>query len=270
MLNRRRALMAMQGGSPTDTWTELTVLTWTVGKTITSTGSISTVTYGSYSAFVGVAGATVKYTGAVVDSNGKDIIVFLHEYAGSTWKRRTRMYTGDEVTVGSDCTRWRFNFAHSSSDGTAMTQAIIDDCFSAEYTADRTCQDYDDVKLSSIQGGSGISVSYSAENQSLRVYTTSNGTYRRAKQTISLPTYNEYLVEYDVLITKGTHTGTFASDTTTRSPNSGHLAESGHVSFTFRHDGTYTIDGFCLYSTWGTSEAGDQTISNFSVKWRPL
>lgn len=132
MTNRRRCLLGT-------TWKQIKDLTWTIGSQITSTGSRVEASNSAYSSAVMKSGVTVKRTGSQTDGDGVNIACFVHEYKGSggaaqtNWLRRTSIPVGYTVTLGSDCTNFRFNFAYASNSGKTMTQEIIDSYFSAEY-----------------------------------------------------------------------------------------------------------------------------------------
>lgn len=132
MTNRRRCLLGTK-------WKKIKGLTWTIGSQITSTGSRVGASNSSYSSAVMASGVTVKRTGHQTDGNGINLACYVHEYKGdgspaqTNWLRRTGLSVGSTVTLGSDCTNFRFNFAYASNSGKTMTQEIIDNYFSAEY-----------------------------------------------------------------------------------------------------------------------------------------
>ena len=120
-------------------WKPVTGLTWTIGKNISGTGTRNDAAYAAYSSAVFAPGATIKRTGPQTDGDGVNLSCFVHEYKGdgtpsqANWLRRTSVASGGSVTVQSDCTNWRFNFAYVSSACKTMTQTVIDNYFAAEY-----------------------------------------------------------------------------------------------------------------------------------------
>ena len=138
MNKRRRALMMMQATpAPEPGGTPITGLVWTTNTQITSTGAISHVYYAAATidAITPVpAGVTkVRFTGTV-SYDSATINVFVHEYEGTTWKRRlANMNSGVEISLTATTAGVRFTFAFPSGSGKDMTQAVIDACFAAEW-----------------------------------------------------------------------------------------------------------------------------------------
>lgn len=138
ILSRRRAAMMVQQAAPEPGGTPITGLEWTSGRTISGTnGAVNTAAYSAATINdrtpVPAGVTTVKFTGTA-SYDGTTINVFCHEYEGATWKRRlANMNSGAEVSLTSTTTGVRFTFAFGANSGKTMTQAIIDQCFAAEW-----------------------------------------------------------------------------------------------------------------------------------------
>jgi hypothetical protein len=82
-----------------------------------------------------LTGATgVKRTGQQ-SYNGTNISLYVAEYdSNGTFIRRSAALTvGSTHTLGSTCAAIRISFAFASSAGIDMTQAIVDQCYGAEW-----------------------------------------------------------------------------------------------------------------------------------------
>lgn len=136
LLQRRRALMmAQQQAAPEPSGTPITGFGWTVGQLISSSGAQGSAKYAATSNSIQrQSGVTkVKYTGATA-YDGATLNIFVHEYQGSVWKRRLgNLNSGAEFALDASTTQIRFTFAFGSSSGKTMTQAIVDQCFAAEW-----------------------------------------------------------------------------------------------------------------------------------------
>lgn len=105
---------------------------WTSGKTISSNGTITSSAY-NYMSDEYTIPSGVKYlklNDNILDSSNFPYNVFIAEYAGSTFKRRT-FVSGEDVfphyvKLGLDTTKVRFVMGYSSSHGVTPTSAMTD------------------------------------------------------------------------------------------------------------------------------------------------
>ena len=121
--------------------------------------------------------------------------------------------------------------------------------------------------LSGVTDGSSCAHVYDSNAKTLRIYSTSTGTFRHIYKNFTYDTNYEYLVEYDVLIQSGTHCFAFADGNSLATPNTHGITSSGHVRLL---TGTLSrpVYNINMYCTFTTSQNGNCTISNFSIKRR--
>ena len=138
-LAQKKKVMMMQATSaPEPGGTPITGLEWFVGRFISGTnGTVNSAAYSAATINHGTpvpAGVTkVRFTGTA-SYDGATINVFVHEYEGSTWKRRLpNMNSGVETSLTATTTSVKFTFAFSQSSGKTMTREIVDACFAAEW-----------------------------------------------------------------------------------------------------------------------------------------
>ena len=139
MFAQKKKVMMMRQAAPSG-GTPVTGLTWNLGKQITSSGSINSVSYAASTLRIEPVRNKVRRTGLAED-DGATINMFLHEYtsyntglSSSGWLKRTQMYVGgDPVTLDSRTTYVAFSFAFGSTSGRGMREEIIDAAFGAEW-----------------------------------------------------------------------------------------------------------------------------------------
>ena len=135
MDRRRRALMMLAAAAPAPS-NDIVPDSWMKGG-ISSSGSNNNASYAMKftSQLPVLTDATgVKRTGQQ-SYNGNNIYLLVAEYdSNGTFIRRSDALTvGSTYTLGSTCAAIRISFAFSSSVGVDMTQAIVDQCYGAEW-----------------------------------------------------------------------------------------------------------------------------------------
>ncbi len=130
MMRRRRALLMTR---QTPEWTELSP-SWTYSKVINQYGTESSGANGAITNLFQVRNATVKRTGPARDASNTILYMFLHEYNGSAWLKRTELPNpGDTVRVSANCTRWRIAYNYPQASGKRMDRTVVQSYFGAAY-----------------------------------------------------------------------------------------------------------------------------------------
>lgn len=107
-------------------------LTWEVGKTIGSSGSVGNNLYGAYSSEVLVEGGTrVHRPYPVVDGNNVALTIHVCQYANGVFQSRTSLTATSDMILDIATTSIRFNFSRTSGSGITMTDSDIETYFSA-------------------------------------------------------------------------------------------------------------------------------------------
>lgn len=122
--------------------------------------------------------------------------------------------------------------------------------------------------LSSFVASQHTSISISGD--SIRVYNTSNYTYRAANAPFSTESGYEYKYVCDATYTSGAGRIAFRDINDSVVPNTSLAAftETTHIEKTFVSD--ERITQITLFSTWSTSEKGDVTYSNLKIYRRKI
>lgn len=103
--------------------------TWTIGKTISSSGTEGTSIVGAVSDPVPVEGGNlITRPAPVTDDNGVAIIIHVCQYVNGVFQSRTSITT-DGLMLASATTSVRFNIARAQSTGIVMTQEDVDKYF---------------------------------------------------------------------------------------------------------------------------------------------
>lgn len=132
ILERRRGAMTQQAAPPSPV---ITGLVWDIGKTLSSRGATINNEGAARTASppLPTVGAAVKFTGAA-RYNGASLTIHIHEYdIDGEWAKRTAMQPNVTVELTSETAGIRFAVSFGSGTGLEMTQAIVDECFSAEW-----------------------------------------------------------------------------------------------------------------------------------------
>lgn len=120
-------------------------------------------------------------------------------------------------------------------------------------------------------------VAYSSSNTSwnttvntIRVYTTANGTYKNASMLFSTSSGYEYRYACKISVTTGK--GKIACRTTGGTTVSGTssitVSNEQNIDVIFQHNAT--INKLSLFCTWSTSEAGNVTFTDLKLYRRPI
>ena len=135
MDKRRRALMMQAAAAPAPSL-DIVPTEWVKGS-ITGTGTDNTAGYARKFAtqLPVLTGATaVKRTGQQ-SYNGTNISLFVCEYDanGNFIRRSSALTVNNTHTLGDTCAAIRIAFAFASSAGVDMTDAIVAQCYGAEW-----------------------------------------------------------------------------------------------------------------------------------------
>ena len=104
-------------------------LTWTIGKTVGSSGSAGTNLYGAMTNEILVLGGeSVMRRTPIKDSNNNTLTVHVCQYKNGVFQSRTSL-TSTNLVLSSDTTSVSFNFSRTSSSGVQMTAEDISTYF---------------------------------------------------------------------------------------------------------------------------------------------
>lgn len=107
-------------------------LSWTIGKTVSSSGEVTNNANGAMSNPIAVEGGDlIKRPYPVKDSNNINLIIHVCQYVNGTFLSRTSL-TVSGLTLNSQTTSIIFNFARAANSGVPMTQSDIGTYFNAE------------------------------------------------------------------------------------------------------------------------------------------
>lgn len=156
-------------------------LTWTLGQTIASNGSITTNVTGAYSSeFLVEGGTRVHRPYPITDGNGVSLIIHVCQYSDGVFQSRSSLAATADIILDAATTSVRFNFSRSAGSGITMTQADIDTYFSAEVfrTAFALADNVKNLKSIFISQSDAAGI-YSGllENLPPNTYTWTNGSW---------------------------------------------------------------------------------------------
>ena len=111
-------------------------ITWTLGIGINSSGVEYNNRYtAATNAIYAMPGDVFATDSPTTDSNGKFLVYYVCEYAGSVFKKRTEFTSSvRSVVIGADTDKIRVVFGRYGSSGITITQADIDTYVSIEFT----------------------------------------------------------------------------------------------------------------------------------------
>lgn len=121
-------------------------------------------------------------------------------------------------------------------------------------------------QLSSFTPANTSKVGVEVANNTIQVYTKTNGSYQGVYASFTTEEGYSYKISWDATITSGKAKSAMTasnSSTVISGTSSSTLSASGHEEYTISHDAT--IGRLFLYCTWGTSEAGNVTFSNLKI-----
>ena len=104
--------------------------------------------------------------------------------------------------------------------------------------------------------------SYSDDGRNIRVYTTSNATYRRIAVLVDVEQNTNYSIRCGALVTSGKATVQVQTVSGTNIVTSSTLTANGNIEVEFNSSSNSTIK-ILLYCTWDVNGAGDITFTDF-------
>jgi len=111
-----------------------TKLSWTLKKSINTSGVITSSNYTALTDFVRKCGkVTIVRKSPQKDSNKYALSFMVSQFNEDTFISRTNLqYPGNSITLDADCTRYAIAFGRSSGSGTVIQQTDIDTYFDAD------------------------------------------------------------------------------------------------------------------------------------------
>lgn len=125
LMRRRRALM---GKETVDNWTPI-VTTWAIHTYIMGDGSVTGLGFGATSDYIAVQpGYQIRNDGPATGRNDETLNMYVHEYTGTTWKKRTQLRPngGSICTISNGTDNIRLTFAYASTSGITIRQEDIE------------------------------------------------------------------------------------------------------------------------------------------------
>ena len=272
ILRRRRGMMGRS-----DIVLDGANMTWEQGLISNTTGLLdgTNLYYISTSNFIRVINPNYAliYDGPTADSNNVKYNVYVFQYTSDKsligrFVLNTVDYGNTPVVLESACAYIKISFGHVSSSGVNMNMSNKADfhCVGKPLYSTWENTGFD---LSNFTDGQSSAHTYNSTQKTLRIYSTANGTYRGAGKSFSWSSGYAYLVEYDLTYVKGTHKAAFTIGDVTYGPSSANITESTHVKYYYNRQ-DQSINKFKLFCTWSSNQAGDCTVSNFSIKRRKI
>lgn len=118
----------LMGKETVDNWTPI-VTTWAIHTYILGDGRVTVLKFGSTSDYIAVQpGYQIRNDGPATGRNDETLNMYVHEYTGTTWKKRTQLRpNGGSICTISDGTDYvRLTFAYSSDSGMTLSQEDIE------------------------------------------------------------------------------------------------------------------------------------------------
>lgn len=142
----------------------------TLGKSVDATGAVASNTYMAVTQRIACDGGDiVKRLIPNTDSNGKHLALYVAEYAGISFVKRTEMIAvNSTLTLGSTTDSIILSFGRYSSSGTAITQADADTYFAVDvYRRSIAQANFDDyiANKAFISRGNVIDIGYASFSQ---------------------------------------------------------------------------------------------------------
>lgn len=109
---------------------------------------------------------------------------------------------------------------------------------------------------------------YNAQVGTLYIKSSTERQYHGIQQSWAFVPGYEYKLEYDVDYVSGTHLGGARQSDKTMYASSGLVTTSKHIVVEFQYNAN--IAYITLFDTVSTSQIGEMTYSNFSLKRRPI
>ena len=107
--------------------------TWEIGKTITSSGVVSTAAETALTDLFSVnPGDVIFNMSNITGMNDNNTIFYVHEYVSNVWQKRTLVASGTSLTLGSTTDGVRIVFGYAGSAGNTETQEDVNANFGVQ------------------------------------------------------------------------------------------------------------------------------------------